>query len=471
MSTAARDRRASRREKFAQSVEARQEEKAQEESNQQYEDIQYLPLKRKRQAVMRFLGLPEHVREEGSDVRLLEYALIKDDNGKWFRCIFPKDQDFILREIYRKVCSYDWDNKRNIPVYHHADLEIFTKVRYCDAPPSRRQMASGWRPQQSMLINVIDRSDPEWHAENSHAKVIAKKMTVKDENTYFNPGLPISAYKSIQDDIQALKGNMDWEMYDIVIEKLDDQPWYKVMHGEQDAHRLKDYAEELVVVGDLTDEELEYELYDFDKLFPFTTYRKILNRLRLQIKEVDETFETRFLEKLEDLAASEKKEQDKTRKASSAASRDEDDDDEDEDEASPRSRRRSEPEEDEEPEIEDSDDDEDEDDPEDVEEDDEEPPKAKKSSRRSRRSAKTEEPEEEEESVGLDFGKLAKKFKGIKHLGDEGRALIIDVDEDGNLVYDAPQEDLVPCIECGHEAPEYAAITHCPNCGVEFEDE
>ena len=226
-----------RRAKLRQSMKNREEERQQEQGGQ-YEDIAYVPLKKKQQTVVRFLGLPEDAREDGTDVRMLRMAMIKDDRGKWFRAVFPKDIDYILTKAYQTVCEYEWDDDNNSPNYLHSDQEIFQRVRYNDQTGSARRMATGWRPTTTFLVNVLDRSDPDWHKENQHTKAIAKKMNVKDDRTYYTPGIPSTVYQDIRDDIVTNEDNMDWEEYDIAIEKLDDKPWYRVYHGEKDSHRL-----------------------------------------------------------------------------------------------------------------------------------------------------------------------------------------------------------------------------------------
>lgn len=438
----------SRRDKFRQAVAARQQEKSQENGGQ-YEDIEYVALRKNKQTALRFIGLPHEVREDGSDVRLLKMAMIRDDRGKWFRAIFPEETDWFLYRVYKQVCEYEWDEESNTPNYLHSDLDIFKTVRYNDVPPQQRRMQKGWMPQSSFLINVIDRADPEWHAKNKHSKVIAKKKSQKDENIYYTPGLPVTAYKGIQDDIQRHEDNIDWEEYDIVVEKLDSDPWYKVYHGEKDSHRLDNDVADLIVSGSLTAEEQEYELYDFDKLFPITSYRKILNRLRMKIKDVDEAFNTRFLEELEDLAAAEKKEADKRKKESAG-------EDDDEDRPARPSRpasRRSEP-----SEVEDED--------EDVRDEDEDIEEERPPARRRRRKAEPEEEQEaEEEKFSVD-SLSAREYKGIKGLSQDMKDLIVGVNDDGSLIYDT-DTDLLPCPECDFDAPE--ELDRCPKCGVEFE--
>lgn len=442
----------SRRDKFRQAAKARQAQKEQE--NGQYEDIAYVPLVKNRQVPLRFVGLPHDVREEGTDIRLLLMALIRDDQGKWVRVVFPEDREWIMYRIYKTVCEYKWDEENNAPDYLHSDLDIFKTVRYNDMPAQKRRMQKGWWPQAAYLVNVVDRSDPDWHAENNHTKVIAKKKNVKEDNVYYTPGLPVSAYKSIQDDIQRHDDNIDWEEYDIVVEKLDSEPWYKVYHGEKDSHRLDDEVSKLIVPGELTEEERNYEMYDFDKLFPVTQYRKLLNRLRLKIKDVDEAFDTRYLEELEDLAAAEKREKDKEKKRKAAS---EDDPDDVEDQAS----------------SSDSDDYDDEDD-ESVREkaparksasreeaEEEEPAPA----RRRRRKPEPEPEEDTEEEFSIES--LKKTYPGVKGLSEDMQALIIGVNEDGSLQYDT-DEELLPCPSCDFESPE--EFDRCPKCGVEFEE-
>lgn len=446
--------REARKAKFRQAAQNREQEKQQEG---QYEDIAYAPLIANRQSVFRFLGLPHSVREDGTDVRLLNMAMIKGDDSKWFRAVYPTDyREFILYRAYNTVCEYKWNEEEQTRDYLHSELDVFQKVRYNDMPAAKRRMATGWRPTSTYLINVINRSDMEWHRENQHSMVIAKKKTVKEDNVYYTPGIPTTVYKAIEDDVTSLKDNMDWEEYDIVIEKFKDDPYYKVFHGEKDSHRIKDDVADLIVPGDITDEEYDWERYDFDKLFPVVTYRKILNRLRGTFKDIDEEFNTRYLEELEDLAAKERKENDKASgqsrpsRTTSSKSHDEEDVEESDEEDSK-----------------------DEDD-----EDDEATVADEKPRRRARRTAK-EEPEEEpdEEDSSIDFKKLEKSLPGLKYLDDEMKAMIIDVDEDTTVkdengnefpkVTFAKDAETAPCPECGLESP--LDFSHCLYCGVEFE--
>lgn len=423
--------RSSRREKLKQSVQNREEERIAEESGgggSSFTELDWLPLVQNKDVVFRMLGLPADVREVGSDVKLVDLAMLRDDENKWIRVIYPHgDKDFILRKIYKTVCAYEWDDVAQVPNYLYSDLDIFKNVRYNNAPQKNRRMQKGWLPQTVVMANVIDRADMAWHKENKHSKVVAKKKTVKEDKVYFSDGLPITAYKAIRDDIQRYGDNIDWETYDLVIRKLADDPWYKVYHGEDDAHKLSPEAQDIIVSGDLTEEEMNYELYNFDELYPLTSYRKLMNRLKLQIKDVDRNFNTHFYQELEELVSKEiadAGEEDETPKTTISTSP---------------------PEKTERREVEKK----------------EEPVQEETSSRRSRRSVS------EEKTSSLSLADVTETFVGIRNLSPEEKELI-EVISPTEIKFKT-EDELLPCPACNFASPE--TFGSCPKCGEEFEVE
>ena len=98
----------------------------------------------------------------------------------------------------------------------------------------------------------------------------------------------------------------DWEEYDVVIKKLNDNPWYKVLSGTADFNRISDVSKQLVVDGPLTEEEKNWERYDLDQLYGVTSYSKIKAKLGEFIKKVDVDFKQNFSKELDELVAREK---------------------------------------------------------------------------------------------------------------------------------------------------------------------
>jgi len=304
--------------KFEAAKKKRKEQKEKDASYEgggSFEEIVYTALSPNEDKVIRIIGDPMLVREKGTDPKLSMISMILGDNGKKFRCIWPNKQDdssWILWKIYDKVMSYDWDRTNNVKRFHFVDShpETFRRVAKNN---SENQYEQGWRPSKVVHMNIIDRHDMEWHREQSHLKVLSKKASeYGDGRVWFEPGVPEFLYSKIWDDVVEYSG--DWNNYDIVVRKLTEQPWYSAYHGLDDRKKLHEGTEELIVDADLTEEEMTWEGYDFDTLFPVTSYSKIKNRLGKFIKKVDLDFDTNYYEELEDLVAIEEKERKEEKK-------------------------------------------------------------------------------------------------------------------------------------------------------------
>lgn len=302
----------SNKSKFEEAKKRRKEQKEKEASYEgggSFEEVVYTAMSPNKDKVIRIIGDPLLVREKGTDPKLSFISMILGDNGKKFRCIWPnksEDSSWILWKIYDKVMSYDWDRSNNVKRFHFVDShpETFRRVAKNN---TENQYEQGWRPSKVVHMNVIDRHDMEWHRENSHLKVLSKKGSeYGDGRIWFEPGVPEFLYSKIWDDVVEYNG--DWNNYDVVVRKLTEQPWYSAFHAIDDRKKIQSDVIDLIEDRDLTEEELSWEGYDFDTIFPVTSYSKIKNRLGKFIKKVDLDFDTRYYEELEDLVAIEDKE-------------------------------------------------------------------------------------------------------------------------------------------------------------------
>jgi len=285
----------------------------------------YTALEKDKLSLVRMLGLPISIAgDDKYSPKISNISMIAGDDDKRFRCIWPdrsENSNWILWKVISKVLQYTWDPEKNERVYHNLSTHpsIFNKIRKNGNVDNAYE--KGWEPSKFIAWNVISK-DPtlyKWHKENKKTLILSKKGSVSRDGSsvFYEPGVPISVYNKILDDIVEVNG--DWENYDIFIQKLAKDPYYKVFHAIDDLKKViakTDGGErELAKQGfniikaraPLTAEEMSWERHDLHKLFPITSYNKIYNRLKLTINQVDIAFNTKYLEELESLKADEDK--------------------------------------------------------------------------------------------------------------------------------------------------------------------
>lgn len=277
----------------------------------EYESISYVALSQDVDRVVRLLGLPIANRQDPSDPKLSYIGMLRADDGKKTRIIFPDHQSnksWILWRIIDLVLDGKMvgqgDSRHREYTYENVHPECFKRVRWNDGDASPYE--NGFYPTAYVNINCIDRSDMEWHKENKHTKLLSKRASKigDSDNFFFDTGIPVMCYNTIFDEVVEPFG--DWEEYDIVIKKLNAQPWYKAYSGTHDFNRLSDVAKALVVDGPLSDEERGWERYDLDALYSVTSYSKIKAKLGEFIRKVDVDFGKHFSEELDSLVEKEK---------------------------------------------------------------------------------------------------------------------------------------------------------------------
>jgi len=323
----------SREELFGIAKDARKKNKLEAEEKKangyggEYEALTYTALSLNKGKVFRLLGNPTLSRTLPTDPKESYISMIKGDNGKKFKCIWParaENKNWPLWKIYDLIMAYSFsaekDAKGNsIKIYNNFKThpETFNRVAKND---SDNKWEPGWRPKCFVNGNILDRHDKAWHLENKHSKLLSKKASEMGNTGkfWFDPGIPMSAYNTIWDTVVEYYG--DWEEYDVVLTKIQETPWYRAFNGEEEFIKLGKEAKEAVVVGPITEEEKAYELYDLDKIFKVTSYTKIKSHLGEFIKKVDLDFKQNFSEELDKLVEIEKEE--KAKKAALKAEAD-----------------------------------------------------------------------------------------------------------------------------------------------------
>lgn len=317
------------RSKFAEALALRKQQKIEEVSRKEtggagtgFVDIPYSSLITDKQHPFRFLGLPYSVREKPTDSKKIYLSMILGDDDRKFRCIGPDpsvSKDWLLYRVMNKVLTRHWDKsivnsdgRVGAFVYDYATVhpELYNRVNKNNNVSNA--MERGWKFGASVLFNVIDRENMDWHRAEKKVRVLSKKASEWQDTVFFEAGVPDTLYQLIIDDIVAVDANTSWEDYDIVVLKLSDKPWYKAYHGIDDVKKIDPGIKPFIVAGGLTDEEKSWELNNFDSLFPITRYSKIKSKLGLFIQKVDKVFNTRYYDELVSLAEKEDKDSLKT---------------------------------------------------------------------------------------------------------------------------------------------------------------
>ena len=288
-----------------------------------YEEITGCALSPQGSALFRIIGGIPTKREFGSDPKKVFVARVLGDNEKMFRLVYPdKSQTgHLFWRIYNKVMERKWSDGVNEKgqkiskatyVNEKAFPNIFNRVRCNNVFDSKYE--KGWSPRELILMNVIDRLDPQWHKENKHTKLLCRGMSVKNDGSiWYDEGIPYAAYRNIWDDAVEFYG--DWEEYDIVMRKFDKDPWYQAFSCKDNVQKIsKLVSMDYVVDGPLTPEERSYGMYDFDALYPVTSYMKFRNRLGGFIELIDKNMGTHYKEELDEFADEEKAEFDRKEK-------------------------------------------------------------------------------------------------------------------------------------------------------------
>lgn len=391
---------------------------------------------------VRLLGNPIDSRNDDPfSPRLIYSSLITGDDGKKFRCVWPdspqNDKDFILSKILNRVMSFTYNREKQRRDYHYQDShpELFNRVS--KNGDISNPYESGWYPKSSVLMNVIDRDEMDWHRENGSTVLLSRRGTKQDNgNIFYEPGFPITIYNLVWDGIVEWAG--DWETYDIVIERLSKEPWYRVYHPIENRRTLEGLGfspYEDTAERELTNEESSWSRINLDEVFHPTTYIKIENRLGEFIKKVDAEMSTYFYDELKEKAENQRKELEKLQKEAESHVTDVSVDDLKEDKHEKESNSETTTE----------------------DQPSEKPVRRRKST-----------PSEENKPFNLDD--YADKFVGVSKLTPDERATIIGFNEN-EQAFEYAQEDNSPLLVCENDdcnmlSPDW--FSHCPGCGVEF---
>jgi len=408
---------------------------------------------------VRFVGnYPTGRHGDPTAAKFVEVAMIVGDDGKKFRCIFPdqrEHKDWIMWRILNKVGAYTYNRETKTRSYKNQGSPCLRQILTNGNETSSYE--SGWYPKRVLVVNVIAREEMEWHRANKKLMLLSKKMTPskrEGDEPFYELGIPASTYQTLIDEVVESSG--DWEMYDVLMKRLTEKPYYKVLHATDDLKKFRDELStftyfENFASAPLTQEELSWERWNIDEMFPITTYTKLNNHLAIWIKKIDAEFGTNFATELAELAAEEAAEwaKNEANNPSSSNTDDEEDSDDSAQEASASA----------------------------MEEAVSGSPTPYSaltsvgSAPVSRVSATTPVTRRSVAPAGVNWVKIAETHPGVAALTEEEKACVASVNPDGTFVYKVPQgvNPNVICEDetnCGFIAPDSFHV--CPKCALIF---
>ena len=293
-----------------------------------YETIKYTAPDKDKPAVVRLIGslkLNNESRTQPYEMKTLTISKILDDNGKKMLLYMPsknENKEFIIWRIIRAVMEKKWDaDGKDYYVNETKHPEIFSIINKggFSKDSTDFKYSKGWQGDSRVLINCIDRLD-NWCKENNHTKLLSRNISYgendKGEKIEY-PETGINSYSFFNALQTVITSDPNVEKFDVCIKRTGTQTNpYMIMNASK--FKEAGFKTELGLTDEnfakislekkMTEEELSYDRYDLDKLFPITSYTKILKRLGNTIKKIDGALNRNFYNELVDLAAKEEKE-------------------------------------------------------------------------------------------------------------------------------------------------------------------
>lgn len=422
-----------------------------------YEDVKWAGLPEKKMEIVRLLGRPPrgNAKPGPYDMHEIHTTEVKDDDGKIMKLNLPvradtPEENHVMWRLIDAVMrvSYIKDGTgKSTKVYENEikHPDIFAKVAKAGFDPekdkNKYQWTKGMMGQRVLIANALVRSLSEWHKKNNHTVLLSKRVTLSQDGTreFADVGVPSFGFIEPVGEIVGKYGSLEKIDLGITRTAQMNSP-YKIINAsrmaEKDMMEELDGSGKLVVVGPLTEEELNYDRYDIGKLFKPTSYSKLKKRLGKTIKAVDAALRTNYYDEIAKLADEEEKERAANQAANQAAAPAAAN-------AAPAAPAAA--------------------------------PKVQESAPAPQQSAppvRTRAPAPAPQVTVKDDGKFA-SLPGWNSLSDEMKAKVIDVEVDDagkvtNILYDTsdPADFEVGCPKCGIGAPQ--SFSHCPACNEAF---
>jgi hypothetical protein len=307
-----------------------EERKKSKDYQKDYEHIEWLGIT-EQPKVFRVVGLPVEVRQNNFDPKIVYWSKIVSDTGKSFINVYNPilqdgelDESYIMSRLYNKVFESEWvaykEGELRDPSRRGNDKGYYVsknegKPSYIRIDKNKKEGSNQFghfKPKKRILLNILDRMDS-WCKENRHTKILTTNyspfsITDKDgkpKTIYFNDvGVSEPIYSLLYN--QVLEFRSHWDL-DIILYKEDKK--YIMRDCFED--KIKPEVKKYVVQSAMSEEESSYDKYDLDKLFPTTSYYKLMNNFESLFKQVDLDLKTNFYDELKHFYEEEKKNKEK----------------------------------------------------------------------------------------------------------------------------------------------------------------
>ena len=245
-------------------------------------------------------GAPDSKEDKGTAVTRRISWIIGDD-GKKFRAILPEkadDPDHLLWRVIAAVNETTYINKKKVFIHEDRNPELFRMVNKngLSEMDKKAMFDTGWMGKTKFLMNVIDREKMDWHRKTKHTLALSKSVNeTNDGKVYADEGVPAFGFSNLLA-TGVFKFYKDWRKYDLGITKtgLKETP-YRIINASKYKDEIPEDLQALVSEEAwLTQEELGWEVYDFEKLFKYTNMTKIYNHLKIGIQKIDARLGTKF---------------------------------------------------------------------------------------------------------------------------------------------------------------------------------
>jgi hypothetical protein len=328
-----------REELFAEAVRLNEEvQKEKDEKrkggNSNWEDrekIEWTGLESKKEMVYRIIGNPIIFRELSTDPKVVFRSdkIVTDKGDTAIQVNWPSkktekgyelDEDWILFKLHKTIMEKKFikysDGHKNDKGYD-GEYKFVNEGKACfkrvqENSKKDDKYPCKFYPRERVLMNVIDRQDS-WCKDNNHTKLLSSKVGKGKADDNGNPilypdcGIPALLYSKIMQSVCLYRKN--WDL-DIVIRKNSE--------NISDAYNVRDIREDKIdpatkALGNdepLIDLEMNYILYDLDKLFVNCSYLKLEKNLIGLFRMTDLELNTNFEIELKALVAKEKTEND-----------------------------------------------------------------------------------------------------------------------------------------------------------------
>lgn len=300
----------------------------------EFEEVEFFALKDKEARVCRILGNPAELRKKPTDAKfVLESKILSDDKKSYTKVNWPirlidgklaPDPDWILTRLLNKIREGKWqkyeDNfvdtngKKGQFVKFHSESSVYKRIESNSKPDEK--YPPKFYPSTKVVMNVIDRHS-DWCKEKKHSKVLTSRRTKyeftneegkKGEMFFTDTGIPKQCYEVITDHFKRCSGIKSLSDIDAVIirDGKSETSKYQCYDKTDYPKYFKDEAAFKITSDEpLSQEETNYELYDFDKLYPVASYNKLKKKLFGLFKLCDAELGTSFEKELTDLCKKE----------------------------------------------------------------------------------------------------------------------------------------------------------------------